>query len=322
MGPHRYSQEGRTISAIPYQSPRLVGIPGIDSPLVRGYYPAPSAAFREGDILKVTTVGTILTPAPTGSGNFSANLGPAASAVTFGSASTSGAPAQAYYIVVTYTATSKESQPSQEFVVYAAAGTTPTVTVAAAGAPSGTTNFATYVSVYPGGEALQDTTRTTTATDSAFTIPWPFTNSKGVNRAASNVNSSIVGLALHDSAALFQSGIGGAGTSGGPANVLGTWSNPPPLGAPDPLQDLAASLVAPAIIEISLKQPYYTSLNGTTAGFTLDTAQQAAGIFIADTTATTAITILGAIGGAQSDVGGGPGDTGTRIRASVSTGAI
>lgn len=314
--------EGTTISAIPYISPRLVGIPGVDSPLVRGLYPAPSAAFREGDILKVVTTGTILTPNPTGAGNFSANAGPATSAITFGSASTSGAPAQAYYIVVTYTATSKESQPSAEYVVYAAAGTTPTVTVSATGQPTGTTNFATYVGLYPGSEALQDTTRTTTATGSAFTVPWPFTNSIGVNRAASNVNSSIAGIALHDSAEIFQSGIGGSATAGGPAQLLGTWSNPPPLGAPDPLQDLVASLVAPAVIEISLKQPYYTSLNGTTAGFTLDTTQQAAGIFIADTTATTAITILGAIGGAQSDVGGGPGDTGTRIRAIVSTGAI
>lgn len=303
----------------------MVGIPGIDSPLVRGYYPAPGAAFREGDILAVTTTGTILTPSPSGSSTTAlgaASAGPAASAVTFGSTTTSGAPAQAYYIVVTYTAAGLESQPSQEFVVYSAAGKTPTVTVAVAGEPTNTTNFATYVGIYPGSEALQDTTRTTTATGSAFTIPWPFTNFTGVNRAASNVNSKIVGIALHDSAELYSSGIGGAGTSGGPANVLGTWSNPPPLGQPDPLQDLVASLIAPAVIEISLKQPYYTSLNGTTAGFTLDTSQQAAGIFIADTTATTALTILGAIGGAQSDVGGGPGDTGTRIKAIVSTGAI
>lgn len=308
--------------AIPYISPRLVGVPGIDSPTPRGYYPAPSAAFREGDVLKVTTVGTILTPTPGGAGNFGTNAGPATSAITFGSASTSGAPAQAYYIVVTYTATSKESLPSAEYVVFAPAGTTPTVTVAVAGAPTGTTNFATYVGLYPGSEALQDTTTTTTATGSAFTIPWPFTNSKGVNRAASNVNSSIAGLALHDSAAIFQSGIGGSGTAGGPGNLLGYWVNPPPLGPPDPLQDLVASLMSPAIIEISLKQPYYTALNGTTCGFTLDTSQQAAGIFIADTTATTALTILGAIGGAESDVGGGPGDTGTRIKAIVSTGAI
>lgn len=243
--------------------------------------------------------------------------GPAASAVTLGTTAAAGAPAATYYILVSYTATSNESLASQEFVVNCAAGNVPTVNVASAGAPGAATNFACYASVVQGAETLQQASKTTTALGATFTLANPLINPSGIGRAASNANSGICGLTLHDSAALYASGIGGSNTAGGIANLLGTWGNPPPLGGPDAQQALVASLVNGQPIEISLKQPWLSSLEGAAAGLTLDTSQQAAGVFIADTTATACLTILERL-----DLGGNPLDTGARLRAIFNASAV
>lgn len=308
--------EGSPISTIPYITPRLVAVPGIDSPTPRSYNIAPAAAFREGDFVVLQAAAAGKLPAPTGA--LAAAAGPAASAVTLGTTASAGAPAATYYIITSYTAAGTESLLSQEFVVNCAAGTVPTVNVAAAGAPGAATNFAAYASTVEGGETLQQATKTTTALGTTFTIPNPLINQAGLVRAATNSNASIAGLTLHDSAAVYATGIGGSLTAGGPGNLLGTWGNPPPLAPGDPAQALVVSLVNGQPIEISLAQPWLASMQGTTAGLLLDTSQQAAGVFVADTSqANKVLTILDRL-----DLGGSLMDTGARVRAIFNSGVI
>ncbi len=293
-------------------------MPGINSPAPRGYFLAPAAAFKESDVLQLITTGTIATPAPTGA--LATTAGPAPAAIAIGTAAAAGAPAATYYGFVTYSATGTESLPSTEFVMPVQAGHVPTITVASAGAPSGATDFQAYVGIYSGGESSQ-AALPGTALGSAFTVPNPLTNSAGVNRlsVAPSATAPIVGLALHDSAALYESGIGGSNTAGAPANVLGTWVNPPPLGAFDPQQALVLALVNQQVVEFSLKQAFYPSLIGAPVGVSLDAASNQ---FVLDTgAAVKPATITQAVFGVPSYSGGigltvgANGVIGTRVQA-------
>lgn len=297
------------MAALAYVSPRLPGVPGIDSTNIRSYSLAQGAAFREGDVLQLITTGTIVTPNPTGS-TLGPNVpGPTSSAITLGTTTASGAPAATYYILLTYTLTSNESATSLEQVVNVPAGYVPTVNVASAGAPAGATNYAAYIGLYPGGETLQQATRTTTALGTAFTTPYPLTNNQGVNEGATNPSASIVGIALQDSAAMYATGVGGSYTAGGLNQVLGAQGGPPPLTPLYPWQALVGSLLNSQPLEISLKQAWYPSLQGTTVGLTYDTAS---GWWIADNSVGN-----NTIASIQSKVvapdAGGPGDTGARV---------
>lgn len=206
---------------------------------------------------------------------------------------------------------------SAEFIQNCPAGFVPQVTVASAGAPAGATNYAVYASVMEGAETLQQATKTTTALGANFTLPNPLINPSGITRAASNANSGIAGLTLHDSGALYATGVGGSNTAGGINQLLGTWGNPPPLGGFDAAQALVVPLILSQAVEISLKQPWTSGLSGSQAGLTLDTSQQAAGVFIADTTATACLTILERL-----DLGGAVNDTGARVRAIFNAAAV
>jgi hypothetical protein len=201
----------------------------------------------------------------------------------------SGAPAQTYYIAATYTAAGPiESALGQVIVVNCAAGTGPSVTVNTAGAPAAATNFALYVGISPNSLVLQQATKVTTALGTAFATANPLANSIGVNRGSTNMNTSIVGLALHGSDAFYAppglGGLGGSFLAGQASQPIGAWVNPSALGSsPDPGQALVAPLVNSQPIEINLLQPYNDALVGTTAGITLDATS---GYFIADNTQT------------------------------------
>ncbi len=231
-------------------------------------------------------------------------------------ATATGAPAIpfTYYCVVTYTATGTESLVSVPFVINAPAGLLPIVSVSATGEPTGATNFALYAGVYYGAYALQQATRTTTATGATFTLAYPLTNSNGVNQAPSNVTTNIVGIALGDSGSVYALGIGGSAAAGGYNQTLGIWANPPALGSsPEVQYGYVASLVG-ATFEISLKQAWYPNLIGASIGITLDAAS---GWHIADTTATQCGIINGKVTGAGQyssyDEVGGYGEAGARV---------
>ena len=323
------------MAVLPVISPRAVGQPGIDSPSYRSFSLAPAAAFREGDFVRQPTVGTVTgnTPAPTGGLFTGGFVGPTFSgvasinstaaivsgAVTITGVATASAPAATYYNVLTYTAAGTESQIGAEFIVSCAAGFTYSVNVASAGSPTGSTNFAVYVSQYEGGEVLQQASRTTTALGAAFTvaISGSLVNSIGTNRCLSSSSTLIQGIALHDSAALYALGAGGSFTAGNIPNLLGAWMPPPTLGPIDPSQALVVSLLNNQPFEISLVQPWNNALIGSAVGITL----QSNGYFAADTTATAFGVIQSKSVGVPSDVGG-VGDTFSRVVCIATSGVI
>ena len=321
------------MAVLPIIPPRIVGTPGIDSPIPKAWFPAPGSSWREGAMCQLVTTGSISLPTPQGSmaalagpttggsGPFSitsSSFSQTAGNFTVAGHANTAAPAATYYIFATYTATSNESLAGPEFACSCPAGVVPAITVASAGAPAAATNFALYVGVFSGSECLQQATKTTTALGSAFNVPWTLTNSQGVNNGASNMNSGIVGIAMHDSAATYGpafggvggGGIGGSFTGGAIQSQLGTWANPPPVGPPDPQQALFLSVANQVPVEISLKQAFYgPSTIGSAFGLTLDTTS---GYFVADTGATGCGTIVDKVWGSTADVGG-TGDTYSRV---------
>lgn len=229
--------------------PQYVGNPDFSAPLQVPVLVAPGAAWRRGDFIVSQTVGTILTPAPTGS--MAATAGPALAAVTVGSSASAGAPGGTYYCTVTYTATSNESLPSLEFPINVLPGFVPTVSVAAAGAPAAATNFAAYMALTPGYEALQQATRTTTALGATFTAANPLTNSVGMARAATNA-ATLAGMAVNDSNENFYGGPGGSSNIGN-QSLMGATMNQSPLTPNEAQLAYVMKLTGGAIVEINLR---------------------------------------------------------------------
>jgi hypothetical protein len=254
--------------------------------------------------------GTITLPAPTGS--MAALPGPTAANVTLSSTTSSGAPGGTYYVVTTYTATSNESLPGPELVYNALPGYVVTVNVSSTGAPAAATNFAAYISFAPQFEALQQSTKTTTALGSTFTAINPLTNSYGVGPAATNVSSGIYGLANTDSNEIFFSGTGGAITVGN-QSLMGATNSLPPLLPFDTQGLYVTKLSGGTILEMSMRQTTYWSptYEGTTAGIYLDSTT---GFYTVDPSQSNKVlTIIGSADGVPSVVGT-YGDQGKRVQ--------
>ena len=316
------------MAVLPIIPPRLVGAPGLDSPVPRVYSLAPGAVFREGDFGIITATGTVTGAQPAPTGSLATSVGPTFSGVasfsstatltsgpvTLIGVTTSGAPAQSYYVILTYTAAGTESAIGAEFVVSCAAGYTFSINVASAGAPTGSTNFAAYISTYQGGELLQQASRTTTALGAAYPVTSPLSPNVGVARALTNsvgtASTPITGIALADSQALWATGVGGSFTAGNIANLLGAWMPAPTLGPIDPSQAIFVSVANGQPIEICLLQPWNNSLIGSGCGLNLTSA----GYFVADTAQSNKIfTIVAKEFGSPADVGG-VGDTYSRVQ--------
>jgi len=314
----------------------LWGVPGVDSPTPRSYNLAQNAAFAEGDIVRITTVGTIVTPSggvtsggtsmvtqagpsPGQNFNVSSTAAQTANNVTITGVVSAGAAAASYYVILTYTNTtgSNESLSGIEFIVNCAAGYTFSTNVLAAGAPAAALTSAVYIGTYPGGEALQQATKYTTVFGVAFTTPVPLTNNAGINRAVSNSNTFLAGIAMADAYANFAVGVGGAFTAGGVQNVTGAWATPYPLMPGDPIQALVGYVGGGQPIEICLLQPWFGTLQGAVCGLTLT----AGGVFVADTTATAIMAITDKVTGSVADVGG-IGDTYSRVKCVFTGGTI
>jgi hypothetical protein len=298
------------MAVINYFEPYYVGSGNQTAPVPGLYAPAPGAVWRRGAVLTTSTTGTITLPAPTGS--MAALAGPAASAVTFGSSSSSGAPGGTYYVQVTYTASSNESLPSQEYITNVLPGYVPTITVASAGAPGAATNFAAYVSLLPGFEALQQASKTTTALGSAFTVANPLTNSTGIAGAATNASGSLVGIAENDSNEIFFSGTGGSIMVGNQSLLGATNSLPPLLPLEVPLA-YVCKLIDNAIFEFSLRQTiaWSPTLVNAQVGLYLDATS---GFYTVDTAQSNKVAyIIGPADGVQSVVGT-TGDYGKRVQ--------
>ena len=323
---------------VPYIAPSLVGVglSGMSPWIVQQVCGQASGGalntFRRGDMLLLTTTGTIVAPSggkSSGGTSLAAVAGPAlaagqgifniissstsitSGAVTVTASASAAAPAQTFFCILTYTNTSNsnESLSSQEFIIYCPAGLLPSVNVASSGAPSGAATFALYVSLYPGYEALQQATIYTTSLGSAFQIPNPLTNSIGLARAATNPSTGIFGMAVDDSNALFFNGVGGAGTIGN-QSLFGATMTQQPLTANDAFLNEVYKMQNQQI-EISLLQPWSPALQGAAvAGLTLDPTS---GFFIADTSQSNKILNILYANNQPQVFGGGVGITGTRV---------
>jgi hypothetical protein len=303
-----------------YRAPSLVGTANLKEPLQRGPgVPLQNATWRAGDILINKTAGTIVAPpatASTGSGTLANSIAPGnpgGNAVTITQATTAGASAQTYYILVTNTYSGGEGPPSQLYVVNCPVGKTPAVTAASAGAPGTATNFAVYAGIFPNSLSLQQATKTTTALGSAYTLAAPLTNSVGWAQAVTGSSSNIIGLAINDSNAVYFSG-GGGSFSVGNQSIMGATSALPPLTPFEAPGAYAIGLGNGQQIEMSLvnTSAWSDSLLGAAIGLTLDATT---GFFIADPGQTQVGNIVGHRDGAYiGPTGQGTnGDTGVRV---------
>ena len=302
------------------------------------YIPAPAAVWRRGDFLQFQTTlgaGTAIVTPSGGNGALAAFAGPtfgapvsvsstAAQTNSTGTVTVTGvvqasAPAASYFVTLTYTgAAAAESQTGTEFIVNCAAGFVFSVNVLAATAPAGTTNFGAYVGIYPSSEVLQQATKTTTATGTAYAIAYPLVNSVGVTRAATNQAANIVGMAVNSSLADFYSGPGGSFLVN-ENSLYGATNSYPPLQPAEVYLGYVVKLQFNQLVQISLIQPYTPALIGTTAGIAI----QPNGFFAADNTQSNKVlTILGSVDGVASLVGNGTETSGKRVLAYFNSGLI
>lgn len=320
---------------VPYLAPQIVGvgqngmspqeIPQVAGQNAQGTF----NAFRRGDILTYAATGTIVTPSggtTAGGTSLATTAGPALAAgqgvfsiissatsivsggITITGITSAAAPANTYYVIVTYTNTTgtNESLSSQEFIVICPAGLTFAVNATAAQAPAAAVTFAVYVALYPGYEALQQATKFTTALGTAFTVPAVLTNSIGLARAATNANTNLFGMATDDSNALFYNAYGQVGNQ----SLFGATMTQQPLTGNDAFYNLVTKLQTQQL-EMSLVQAWNPALaGGAVAGLLLDPTT---GFFVADTSQSNKILNIVGFNNAPQSVQGGVGLTGTRV---------
>jgi hypothetical protein len=301
--------------------------------------PAQVPAWKRGDFLQLITTGALYYPSG-GISTLATTAGPTtlqpininaaaasvtANGITVVGVTTANAPAQAYYIVLTWsgsttqsTGQSVESLSGAEFVVNCVAGVTPKFYAAN---PNNTSvSLIVYASTYPQSEVFQGNAAGF-GSGNSVTLNYPLTNSVGVNQSVTNPSANVAGLAVHSSNAFYFSGSGGS-FAANERSLFGATDAVPPN---HPAETYQAQVINPAntLFVLSLKQAYNNSMQGQqTAGLTLDANS---GYFVADTTASHAIlTIQGLLSGAQigPTATGGPGDIGTRVLVTFNSGII
>lgn len=268
----------------PYYRPQLSYGNNTLQPPTRLVTPQQGAAWNADDIVVLATTGSITSPPGNGTGALAGIAGPATSAITVAGYAVTGAPAQAYWIIVAYSNSGGTaiSQPSQEIYYQAAAGYVPAVTVSTTGEPSSSGYFQTYIGTLPGTEALQNTQSSPTALGSAYDAAYPLANSQGANQGATNQSGNILGLAQSPSTSTFGAFPGGAYVPSDRA--YGSTSDFPPLAQTNELFQLYVIDLSLVNLEMSLSQSYgyYQTLVGTEVGLNLAAATGGGYVFIAD----------------------------------------
>jgi len=307
-----------TITLVP---PSLIGTQGQEQPFNLDYISAsPYAIFRRMDILAQATTGSLTNPNPNGS--ISTVVPPAITSSIVAPTVTGSSAAARYIMFYTYVGGgSIESQPSPEYVLNLAAGTTYTLTVPSAGAPAAATTFNTYIGTVSGGE-FQQVSGTTLG--SAASIPNPLTNYNGVIQAATNASANIVGFAESDYDVTYAPRAGSPGPGYSNRDLFGIDATQPPLGYLEQYQVGYYRVSAnQQLFEASLVQGWYASLIGTTAGIKYDTTANCHAI---DTSQSNKIvTIVGKVQGPDNTTYGSVGDvgdTGARIICKFNSGTI
>jgi hypothetical protein len=294
------------LATIAYFEPQWVRNTIQSEPNQALYAPAPGAYWRQGSFLVADTTGTVTAP-PAGSGSLAGVAGPLAANITFSTTTSAGAPGGTYWQIFTYTGSSAESLPSQEFIQNVLPGNVPSNTVSATGAPASATGWNMYTAFIPGFEALQNASATSLG--SAYANANPLTNSAGYGQAATGTSTGIIGMAINDSNQQFYNGPGGSITVGN-QSIMGATNTLPPLTPAEPQLDYVMKL-QDAWIEINLRQtiPLYPTLLGASVGLYLDAST---GWFVADTAQTACATIVQLASGVPS-ITGNYGDLGARV---------
>lgn len=327
------------MALLSYFEPYWVGSGAFTAPIEVGYVKAQNAIWRQGSIL-VSSPTAVVVPSG-GLGTLIAAAGPISNSgtlttagqtivtttvtstgsnvVTITAVAAAGAAAQSYWVELTFVNTiANESQTGPEFVINCGPGIIFSVNVTAAGAPSGSVNYATYVGVYPANEVVQTATKAGTALGTALTLTAPLAFNKGVLQAATNANSNIVGIALNTSDQYFVSGPGGAITVNN-QSMLGATVSLPPMQPQEIYLGYVAKLQN-AYIEMSLinTQAWSPALIGSTFGITLDAAT---GFYVANPAGTNVGFIVSGADGVPGVVGS-TGDFGKRIVVQFNVGLI
>lgn len=314
------------MAVYPFSAPNLVAIPGIGVPTQQStYLKLPGTYYRQGDILDFSVSGDKGGPVPVPVGSISAVVPTVAPTFTF--SSSANAPAQPFYIRYCYTGsnyTTLCSALSPEYLVNVPAGQKLSVTVPAAGAPSGATDFVVLAGNVPCLEVVQTASPTgVTALGSAAALTNGLTYLPvALNQSfTDDAGGTIVGLALDDSDKVYTSGPAGSNfltnTSLFGADVTG-----PPIGAYEQYSGYVAALAVGQPFEISCANPWSPALVGTSFGLL-----QAQNTFAVDNTQSNLIlTCLGQAGGPTSGLygsnPGSTGDVGVRVIAAFNAGAI
>ena len=242
--------------------------------------------WRNGNVLKSVTTGTVVAPNPNGS--LAAFNGPVAvsnasqlSVVTVGTSAVAGAPARTYWMAVSYTdGAGVESQPSPLLPFGCPAGFVPTVTVSAAGAPGVAIDFNLYAGLFPRTWFRQVLN---TALGATATLAYPLTNYVGVVPTVAGDSANIVGFASSAFDQVFDPLSGFPGRR----NPYGaTMSTAPNMGqnAIFPVEKCQVGT-----FELNMIQPY-TGQIGAAVGLNIDAVS---GLPVWDTAQTQVATISG-----------------------------
>ncbi|MGH7745839.1 MAG: hypothetical protein ACREQ5_13815, partial [Candidatus Dormibacteria bacterium] len=299
--------------ALNYYEPQAVGAASQESFQITPYLVLPNVPFRRGDLMKSSTTGVFVTPPANGTGALAGVAGPAASAITLGSAASAGAPAGTTYVIVTYAASTAESLPSQEYIVNAAVNTVATVNVAAAGAPAGATSYNVYASFVPGYEAKQNAA--IVALGTATTLTYPLANYAGLQEAGTGAVAGIVGMALADSNAMFWQSPGAVGNT----SAFGVFVSVNRLQTTDAYLQYVMKLQGVSL-EMSLSNSVTLSpaLVGTSTGITYDPTSN---FYIADPSQAAA-GVIQAVAQGPSQYTGSLGGGGGRVVVLFNPGAL
>lgn len=134
------------------------------------------------------------------------------------------------------------------------------------------------------------------------------------SKGASNTSTNILGFAIHPGADIYFSGIGGSAGALSHQSFFGASIAGTAAMSADPLTIHFFTLGNGVYAEMSLVQTYAATTPGTACGVTLDGTT---GIFVADTSATAAGSIVRLMEGVPNyqTLGGtgGIGDTGARV---------
>jgi hypothetical protein len=281
------------------------GVPQIKHyPAGQGTAGAAFPYWSYGQVLQQVVTGTVTAPNPNGilvnfAGPVAFSNAAQLSVVTVTFVATAGAPSLTLWAAVTYTdAGGDESQVSPLLPIGVPAGFTVDISVSAAGAPVGATQFNVYAGLFPRQWFSQVTH---TALGGTAVLAYPLTNYAGMIAAPAGASTNLIGMS--DSA--FDQVFDPLSAFPGRRNPFGATMSTDPLMGTNALWPVLK--LGAGTFELNLVQAFSNALIGAAVGLNIDAAT---GRSVWDTTQTQVATIV------EQEFGmyqGGLGVPGTRV---------